>query len=122
MKIEIPAAFSELLEPHRFKIYYGGRGAARSCTFARVLVGCVYQQPLRIGCFREYQSNIRESVHQVLHDQIDLLGLAPSFRVTETSITSSVGSEFIFRGIIQDPDGVKSMEGLDIAWVEEAHS
>lgn len=122
MRIEIPEAFSGLLEPHRYKIFYGGRGAARSWTFARALVGKTYERPLRVGCFREYQTNIQESVHQVLVTQIDVLGVHSHFDVTKTGITSSVGGEFIFKGFLNDPDGIKSLEGLDIAWVEEAHT
>lgn len=120
--IQLPSAYRELLEPYRYKIYYGGRGAARSWSFARALVGCGYERPLRIACLREYMSNIKESVHQVLKGQIHRLGMDTQYRVHDQSITSAIGSEFIFKGIVQDPVGVKSMEGIDIAWVEEGQA
>lgn len=122
MRVEIPRAFEGLLQPARFKVYYGGRGAARSWTFSRVLAARAYQEKLRVGCFREYQTNIGDSVHQVLKSQIDILGLNSFYNITKTGIESSVGSEFIFKGFLNDPDGIKSLEGLDIAWVEEAHT
>ncbi|MFX7816597.1 phage terminase large subunit, partial [Acinetobacter baumannii] len=59
---------------------------------------------------------------KLLRDQIDKLGLAPWFHITDTSIRSSVGSEFIFKGLRTDPNGVKSTEGIDICWVEEAQT
>lgn len=122
IRIELPDKFRPLLEPYRYKIAYGGRGAARSWSFARALVGRAYERPMRVACLREYMSNIKESVHQVLKSQISLLGLESSFRITETGIQSSVGSEFIFKGIVQDPIGVKSMEGIDVAWLEEGQA
>lgn len=122
MRVEIPVAFSPLLDPARYKVYYGGRGATRSWSFARVLIAQAYERRMRIGCFREYQTNIQESVHQVLASQINLLGLNSHFQVDNNSIRSSAGSEFIFKGFRQDPDGIKSLEGLDRAWVEEAHT
>ena len=75
---------------------------------------------LRIGCFRELQTSIRDSVHHLLSDQLDMIGLAPWFRVTQNSIRSATGSEFIFKGLRHNSSEVKSMEALDIAWVEEA--
>lgn len=126
MKVPTPAAFAELwtvpLGAVRYRAYYGGRGSAKSWQFARRLIVAAYERPLRILCLREWQTNIRESVHHLLETQIDLLGLRPAFAVGQTEILGHRGSQFIFRGIRRDPKGIKSMEAVDVAWVEEAES
>ena len=97
VNINIPVAFQFLLEPHRYKSAYGGRGAGRSWSFARVLAALASYQKKRILCTREYQNSIKDSVHKTLSDQIELLGLTPYYNITKTEITSNVGSEFILR-------------------------
>ena len=70
IRTEIPDAFHELFEPHRYKVYYGGRGGAKSWAFARALLIQGYKKPLRILCTREFQKSIRESVHKLLANQV----------------------------------------------------
>lgn len=77
---------------------------------------------LRILCTREVQNSIKDSVHKLLKDQIEMLGLNPWFKITDEKIISSCGSEFLFKGLRFDPLGIKSTEGVDICWVEEAQS
>lgn len=78
---------------------------------------------LRILCAREIMRTISDSVHRLLSDQIAALGLTGHYRITDASITSTCGSEFIFAGLrTQDIGKIKSLEGIDIAWVEEAQS
>jgi phage terminase large subunit len=72
-------------------------------------------------CGREYQASIRESVKALLEQQIDRMGYRDCFRISERSITSANGSEFIFSGLRHNIDSIKSMEGLTIVWIEEAH-
>lgn len=115
-----PPAFSGLTQPARYKVYYGGRGGAKSWAFARVLLTMAATVKLRILCVREFQSNITDSVHRLLSDQIMILGLEKQYNITKTAITSNLGSEFIFKGLRRDIDGVRSTEGVDICWVEEA--
>jgi len=121
VQLDIPKAFQFLLEPHRYKSAYGGRGAARSWSFARVLAVLASYQKKRILCTREFQNSIRDSVHKVLSDQIELLNLTPYYNITRTEITSNIGSEFIFKGL-QHPLEIKSIEGIDIVWLEEAQN
>lgn len=121
IKIEFPAAFQPLFFPKRYKIYWGGRGAAKSTCFARALILLAYTKYLRIGCFREFQSSIKDSVHQLLRDQITAMGLDRYFVVTESSIRCLLTkSYFVFKGLHHNATEIKSMEGIDIAWVEEA--
>lgn len=80
------------------------------------------ERPLRILCAREFQSSIGDSVHRLLTDLIWALGLQSCFTITETAITSTAGSLFIFKGLRKSIQEIKSLEGIDICWVEEAQS
>jgi len=115
-----PPAFDFLLGPGRYKVPYGGRGGAKSWSVARVLVAMGALQPLRILCAREYQASIADSVHRLLSDQIIALGLEGEYRITDREIASRCGTLFIFRGLHINPRSIKSLEGIDICWVEEA--
>jgi phage terminase large subunit len=126
MKIDlrIPKAYKELLtEHHRYYCYYGGRGAARSWTCARYLIYRSLQSKVRIACFREFQRSIKESIHRLLSDQIELLGLTKYFEITDNSIVCLTnGSNFLFEGLHANVNKIKSLEGIDIADIEEAES
>ena len=105
---------------YRYLVYYGGRGGGKSWEVAKALVLLASIQPLRILCAREIQNSINESVHKLLSDTIYRLKLSHLFTITLTSIKSKAGAEFIFKGIAHDPLKIKSLEGVDICWVEEA--
>lgn len=121
-EISLPESFQALFQPARYKIYYGGRGGAKSWSFARGLVALAYTKPIRILCTREFQNSISDSVHRLLQDQITALELNPWFTITQTSITSHVGAQFIFKGLQRSIQEIKSTEGIDICWVEEAQT
>lgn len=104
----------------RYRGLYGGRAGTRSWSAIRVLIALSIEQPLRIACFRELQNSLDESVIRLISDQITALGLERWFEVQKTSIKGANGSEFIFMGIKNDPLKVKSTEGIDIAFLEEA--
>lgn len=117
---ELPEYAAGLFEPkHRYRILYGGRGAGRSWSVARALLIKAAASPLRVGCFRELQKSIKDSVHRLLTDQIDLLEL-PGYIVTDREIRHRNGSLFLFEGLRHNVTKIKSLEGIDIAWVEEA--
>lgn len=112
-----------LTKPMRYKVLYGGRGGAKSWGVAAMLVLIAAQQRVRILCTREIQNSIRDSVHKLLSDTIARYGLDGFFDVTRESIVcKSTGSEFIFKGIKHGIDGIKSTEGIDLCWVEEAQT
>ena len=121
-ELQFPAKLQCLFRPARYKVFYGGRGGAKSWGIARALVLIAASSKKRILCAREVQNTMRDSVHKLLKDQIETLGLMPWFTITENSIRSSAGSEFIFKGLRFDVQGVKSTEGIDICWVEEAQT
>ena len=117
-----PAKLSFLFKPSRYKVAYGGRGGGKSWSIADALLIQGVQQPMRIGCFREFQNSISESVHQLLSQQIEKLGLGGFYTVTNAAIKGINGTEFIFAGLRHNVTKIKSLEGLDRAWVEEAES
>jgi len=121
-KIGLPAKFQPLFEPHRYKVFHGGRGGAKSYSFASALIVKAHMEPLRILCTREFQSSIADSVHRLLSDRIEALGLSEWFDVTRAEIRSSSGSLFIFKGLQRSIQEIKSTEGIDICWVEEAQA
>ena len=118
--VSIPAAFAELFKPHRYKVFYGGRGGGKSWAFADALLTRALQGTFRILCARELQVSIADSVHKLLSDRIWARGLDGLFQVTATSIRSTTGSEFIFKGLRNNVTEIKSLEGVDYVWVEEA--
>ena len=91
LRLEIPECFEFLLEPHRTKVSYGGRGGAKSWAYARTLLALAMSSPLRILCAREVQKSIKESVHQLLADQIEALGLGYHYEVLQTEIKAKNG-------------------------------
>jgi phage terminase large subunit len=104
----------------RYKVLYGGRGGGKSYAFADALICKALFNKLRILCTREMQNSIRDSVIRLLTDRIHALGFDDYFVVQRESITSRIGSEFIFKGLRHNISEIKSTEGIDICWVEEA--
>jgi phage terminase large subunit len=80
------------------------------------------EKPLRILCAREFQNSIGDSVHKLLSDQIDDLGLTQAYTIEKAYIRSACGSEFLFAGLRNNVTKIKSFEGIDIVWVEEAQT
>jgi phage terminase large subunit len=121
-KAEFPLKLECLFKPSRYKVLYGGRGGAKSWGVARALLIKGAQAPLRVLCSREFQTSIKDSVHKLLSDQIMALGLDGFYEITQTSIRGKNGSEFSFVGLKNNVSNVKSYEGVDICWVEEAQT
>jgi phage terminase large subunit len=115
-------------EKARYKVSHGGRGAGKSWAVAACLIVRAFQGKEKILCTRAYQNSILDSVHSLLTGAITRLGLVDYFTITKTSIRTNfrgspeLESEFIFKGLQNNIDEIKSMEGITICWVEEAHS
>jgi phage terminase large subunit len=118
-----PRKLAFLFKPARFKVARGGRGSGKSWGYARaILIRCA-QTPTRVLCTREIQKSIQQSVHQLLVDQIASLGLAAQFEVLQTEIRCKNGSAIFFSGLSDvTATALKSFEGVDIAWCEEAQA
>lgn len=123
-RIRFPKKFEALFQPEktRYRIFYGGRGGAKSWCFARALLAKGTKSPMRILCAREFQTSIKDSVHKLLSDQIYELNMESFYEITQTTIRGINGTEFIFAGIKNNTNNIKSIEGIDVAWVEEAQS
>jgi len=104
-------------------VFRGGRGGAKSRSFAAALIGYAREGHERILCCREIQRSIKDSVKRILDDEISRYGLNNEFESTLTEIRHKrTGSIFLFAGLRSDPDGIKSTEGVTKCWVEEAHT
>lgn len=115
--------FAELYEPHRYKVYYGGRGSGKSWAVARALIAMSDFGMTRILCCREVQNSIKDSSYQILKDMAERMGLAHRFTFKEAEIVhNSTGSKFIFSGLLRNENSIRSKEGIDICWIEEASS
>lgn len=112
--------------PSRYKVAYGGRGGAKTWGFAGLAVTLGAKYVLRFLCTREYQSSIKESVHQILASRIIDLGLSPYYIVQNDAIYGRLcdakgrRTAFVFAGLKTDPAKVKGTEDIDVCWVEEA--
>lgn len=123
MEIQIPTEFRRLFDTDwREAAVYGGRGSLKSHTVARCLLIKARQKKIRVACFREFQNSIAESSHQLLVDLISKYKLN-DFKATDNSIVNVInGSDFLFKGLHRNEQSIKSIEGIDIAWVEEAQT
>ena len=122
IEAEIPEAFQGLFDPARHKAYYGGRGSAKSHSFAGALLIQAREEFLRVLCTREVQNSIRDSVKRLLDDKIEQYQMNDFFVSTDREIRGKNGSLFVFSGLRGDSDATRSKEGFNRAWVEEAHS
>lgn len=118
----LPPWMAAFQTPSRYKVAYGRRGSGKSWVFARKLLMEATKRPVRVLCARELQISIKDSVHRLLSDQIDALGLAGDFEVGQSFIRGNNGSEFIFKGLRHNANEIKSTEGIDICWMEEAQA
>src|SRR5665213_2694152 len=121
--IRMPKKLGFLLDMHPFKVIYGGRDAMKSHSAARALLTLGSVQVLRILCAREIQKSIKESVHQLLCDLIEKYGLGNFYSISETDIVGLNGTRFFYSGLAGHTiESIKSFEGIDIVWVEEAQT
>ena len=122
MAIKFPDKLSPIFKPARYKVLYGGRGGAKSWGVARALLIMGAQNKIRWLCAREFQTSIKDSVHRLLSDQIEDLGLSDFYVIQKDGIFGRNGTEFGFQGLHHNITNLKSWEGADGCWVEEAHT
>jgi phage terminase large subunit len=121
--VRLPKKLQFLFKPKRHKVAYGGRGSGKSWGVVRTLLIIGAGKPIRVLCTREVQKSIQQSVHQLLKDQIESLNLGDFYQVLEKEIRGKNGTEFYFSGLSdQTASSLKSFEGVDICWCEEAQS
>jgi len=108
-----------LTKPKRFKVAIGGRGSGKSTTFADLMLMSAQNNGSKIACFREFQNSIEDSVHSLLKSEVARLEI-PGFHIGKTAIDHAKGGKFRFRGLARSLDAIKSMQGFNIFWIEEA--
>ncbi len=124
LQLKAGRRFAPLLKPARYKGAHGGRGSGKSHFFAELLVARANSQlGLRAACVREVQKSLKNSVKLLVEDKIRKLGVSHRFDILEAEIRTPGGGVIIFQGMQNHTaDSIKSLEGFDVAWVEEAQS
>jgi phage terminase large subunit len=125
LRPQFPEKLSFLLERepyYRYKVVYGGRGGLKSWNFARAALIRGAEEPTRILCARETMKSLEDSVFALLADQVKELGLGHKYRVTKKDIEGTNGTNFVFAGLHHNISNIKSLEAVDICWVEEGQS
>lgn len=123
VEIKIPIEYKALYEDSwRYVVYYGGRYSLKSYNVALSQLIRGRQKKMRFLDTREIQNSIKDSVHKLLADQIDRYGFTDYEVLNDTIRNKVTGTEFIFRGLRHNINEIKSMEGIDEAWIEEGHS
>lgn len=121
--IQLPEKTTFLVnEKHRYKVLYGGRGSGKSVSMVRASLILGMQRRLRILCVRQFQNSIADSIHKLISDSIYALGIERYFTITQNSIRGCNGTEYIFKGIHNNPQEIKSTEGVDLCLCEESQN
>lgn len=122
-KILLADAYRPLFDKRwRHIVFHGGRASGKSTAVAYALLLRGRQSKLRILCTREFQNSIADSVHKLLKDLIDKHGFDEYEVQNDRIINQLTGTEILFKGLRKDSQAIKSLEGVDICWVEEAQT
>ena len=124
-QIELPQKLVEVFRVERggvrYRCAYGGRGSAKSFSFALMAAVWGYAEPMRILCTREFQVSIKESFHAELKSAIEANPwLAAHYDIGQDYLRGKNGTEFIFRGLRRNEQSIKSLAKVDLTIVEEA--
>jgi phage terminase large subunit len=124
LQIKTAPVFEPLLLPARYKAAYGGRGSGKSHFFAECAVERAIEIPGTRGvCIREVQKDLKTSSKLLIEDKIKTFGLTSHFDMQTAETKTPGGGIIIYKGMQEyTADSIKSLEGFDWAWVEEAHS
>lgn len=125
LKIKTPEWAETLLYPKRYKGAKGGRGSGKSHFFAEALIEQLILDPNKSAvCIREIQKSLKFSAKRLIEQKIEDLGVSHLFTITQSEIRATKGKGVILFQGMQDhtADSIKSLEGFDIAWVEEAQN
>lgn len=124
LEIEVARVFRPLIDPSRYKGAWGGRGSGKSQFFAGLIVDLSIRKPgLRSLCCREVQKSLKESAKKLIENKIQEYGVGHLFDVQEAQIKTPGDGLIVFAGL-QDhtAESIKSYEGFDVAWIEEAQT
>lgn len=119
LSLQLPQKLAPFLTKRkRYKVAFGGRGGAKSTCFADMLAHCAQVYGDKIGCLREYQNSLDDSVYSLLETEIKRIGI-PGFNILKNRIEHESGGSFKFKGLSRSIDSVKSMHGFKKFWLEE---
>ena len=122
-EIYIPQVFEPYLYPAMVKVARGGRASAKTHSFIRIILARMQATRTHVGCFREIQKSIADSIKQTIETVIEDLGLKDQFYITDKEISHvATGSKMVFAGLYRNVVSVKGMDWIDIAFCEEAEN
>ena len=109
--------------PAPYKISYGGRGSGKSWSFASLLSQKLTAEKHNLLCCREIQKSLEDSSYKLLVETIERLNLK-GWVIKKDTLENENGSRVIFRGLkdLRAGNAIKSLEGYDLAWLEEAQA
>lgn len=123
LQIPTPEVFEPLLQPGRYKGAWGGRGSAKSHFFAGLWLEESISEKLDFVCLRETLKSLEFSVKKLLESKIVQHNAGDYFDVQDRRIKSRAGGVTIFEGMQNHTaDSIKSLEGFDRSWFEEAQN
>jgi phage terminase large subunit len=123
LTIQTPRAFKPLLADARYKGAHGGRGSGKSHFFAEYIIEKCLIEKTNVVCIREVQKSLSQSVKRLLESKIEDLKVGHLFDIQESQIKCKNGGLIIFQGMQNHTaDSIKSLQGFNVAWVEEAQS
>lgn len=122
-QILMPEIFGDYLYPAMIKVARGGRGSAKTQSFIRIILARMQASRTHVGCFREIQKSIKDSIKQTIETIIEEIGLRDQFYITDNEISHmATGSKMVFAGLYRNVTSVKGMDWIDIAFCEEAEN
>lgn len=122
LNLDFPRKFKWLWQPARYKVAHGGRWSWKSTSVARYIAIRGVEKPVRVLCARETQKSIKESVHHLLASQIKKIGASDYYEIESANIKGRNGSQIFFDGLLRNVHNIKSLDDVDICWVEEAQN
>jgi len=124
LEIQIPRYFKPLLGDARYKGVHGGRASSKSHTIAEYIVAlCIMKPGMRVLCTREVQKSINQSVKRLIEDKIEKFGASSIFQIKQSEIVTPGNGLIMFQGLLAHTiDSIKSIENVDLCWIEEAQT
>src|SRR5882672_1328450 len=121
LRVQFPKKAKCLLRQQAmYKVFHGGRGGSKSWDFVRAALVLGTMNPLFVLCTREIQQSIDESVYKLICDQIEAMNLSHFYTAFDQEIRGANGTRFVFAGLKNQFNKIKSYEAIDLCLVFEA--
>ncbi|HDR0732478.1 PBSX family phage terminase large subunit [Pasteurella multocida] len=130
-QIEIPPKLIPVFsKPNmRYRGSFGGRGSAKTRTFAKMTAVVAYQRAMNnesgvILCGREFMNSLEDSSLEEIKQAIRSEPfLEAFFEIGEKFVRTKCGRiSYVFTGLRHNLDSIKSKARILLAWVDEAES